>query len=200
MLYFLSYRKRPKVSSGVTSPRVTPSALPSPVKSGATTSKSTSPFKSTSVEQLGAKSNQHNGHSTKLSSFATSASLGPGKRCNAYGQNCKAGVKKAGTVDPFFHEMDQPAQGAISTVSHRQSSSPHCTPRSRGKPAGVQQKAESSEHKGLGQKRKGSSDQSPLLSSSLSKTFKCQRFSSASSPGTGLGTRKLNQTPKERVS
>lgn len=103
-------------------------------------------------------------------------------------------------VDPFFHEMDQPAQGAVSTVSHRQTSSPHCTPRNRGKPPGVQQKAESSEHKGLAQKRKGSSDQSPLLGSSLSKTFKCQRFSSANSPGTSLGTRKLNQTPKERVS
>lgn len=188
-------RKRPKVSSGLVSPHVAPPVLLSPVKSGAASPRPTGSVKSTSVGPPTVKKRQHSGQVAKLSSFSMSAGVSPGKRCNTYGQECGAAAKKAVTSEAFHHEVDEKAVGAIKI----QSSSPHRTPRNGGKPAGVQQKAERCKRKTLGQKRKGTGE-SPLISSSLSKTVKCQRFPSAGSPGTSLGARKLNQNPKERVS
>lgn len=164
------------------SPHVTPPVLLSPIKSGATTPRSSSSVKSTSVGLQTVKNRQHSGHGAKLSSL--SPSIAAGKMCSTAGQDC--GAKKA----------DEKTVGAIK----RQNSSTHCTPRNGRKPAGVQQKVEQRcERKTPAPKRKGTAE-SPLISSSLSKTVKCQRFPSAGSPGTSLAPRKLNLNPKERVS
>lgn len=188
--HFLSSRKRPKVSSGRASSHVTPPVLLSPIKSGAASLRSADPsVKSTSKGPPTLKNRQHSGHGAKLSSFSVSAGAGTGKMCNTYGQDCGSAAKKPS--EGFRYETEKDA-GAIK----RQSSSPHHhTSRNGRRPA--RQKAEPCEHKTLAPKRKG---EPQLISSSLSKTVKCQRFPSAGSSGTSLGARKLNQNPKERVS
>lgn len=184
------------MSPGLVSPHVTPPVLLSPIKSGAASPKSTGSVKSTSVGLPSVKNRQHSGHGVKLSSFSMSASVGPGKICSTSGQDFGAAAKKAAVAsEGFHHETDEKTVGAIK----RQSSSTHHTPRNGRKPAGAPQKAERCERKTLATKRKGTGE-SPLISSSLSKTVKCQRLPSAGSPGTSLGQRKLNQNPKERVS
>lgn len=179
------------MSSGPTSPQVTPPVLLSPIKSGAASLRSTGSIKSTSTGLRTLKNKQHSGHDARLSSFTTSAGVGPGKMCNR--QDCGAAAKKSS--EGFRPETDAKAAGAIK----RRSSSPHHIPRNGRKPVGVQQKAERCERKALAPKRKGTSEP-PLIGSSLSKTVKCQRFPSAGSSGPSLGQRKLNQKPKERVS
>lgn len=195
MLYFLPSRKRPKVASSLVSPHVAPPVLLSPVKSGAASPRPTGSVKSTSVGPPTVKNRQHSSHGAKLSSLSMSAGISPRKRCSTYGQERGTAAKKAIAPEASHHNVGEKAMGAIK----RQSSSPHRAPRNGGKPAGVQQKAERCERKTLALKRK-STGESPLISSSLSKTVKCQRFPSAGSPGTSLGARKLNQNPKERVS
>ncbi len=88
--------------------------------------------------------------------------------------------------DPPLHEKGQPhvpsSQGPVNgTFSHGKKPCPplHRSPRSRGRPPAIQQKVMGYDHRGLGQKRKGSNE-SPPLSSSLSRTSKCQRLSSPS--------------------
>ncbi|XP_044065556.1 ataxin-7-like protein 2b isoform X2 [Siniperca chuatsi] len=88
--------------------------------------------------------------------------------------------------DPPLHEKGQPhvpsSQGPINgTFSHGKKPCPplHRSPRSRGRPPGIQHKVAGYDHRGLAQKRKGSNE-SPPLSSSLSRTSKCQRLSSPS--------------------
>ncbi|KAM9350952.1 ataxin-7-like protein 2b [Symphorus nematophorus] len=88
--------------------------------------------------------------------------------------------------DPPLHEKGQPhvpsSRGPINgTFSHGKKPCPplHRSPRSRGRPPGIQQKVLGYDHRGVPQKRKGSNE-SPPLSSSLSKTSKCQRLSSPS--------------------
>lgn len=224
MLFPLTYRKMPQVSSGLMSRHVAPPAVGSPVKTGARTSKSTGSFslKSTSLEQLETKSSLHNTHSTELPSSTTSASLGPGRRRNPFGRPSKAQAtevelmqdasvaQKAAklsqsaadkspkyTMDPLLHEKGQPdvpsSQGPVSTFSHGKKPCPplHRSPRCRGRP--IQQKVLGYEHKGLAQKRKGSNE-SPPLSSSLSRTFKCQRFSSSFAPATLPGRERVPGT------
>lgn len=178
------------MSPGIVSPHVTPPVLLSPVKSEAASPRSTGSVKSTSVGQPPVRNRPHSG---KLSSFSMSASVSPGKRCNTNGQPCGDAAKKVFATEAFVLQTDKKAAGDLKrSFSHR-------TPRNGGKPAGVQQRAERCEHKTLAQKRK-SSGESSLISSSLSKTVKCQQFPSAGSPGTSLGARKLTQNPKERVS
>ncbi|XP_035511903.1 ataxin-7-like protein 2b isoform X1 [Morone saxatilis] len=88
--------------------------------------------------------------------------------------------------DPPLHEKDQPhvppSQEPVNgTFSHGKKPCPplHRSPRSRGKPPGIQQKVTGYDNRDLAQKRKGSNE-SPPLSSSLSKASKCQRLSSPS--------------------
>ncbi|XP_070767211.1 ataxin-7-like protein 2b [Enoplosus armatus] len=88
--------------------------------------------------------------------------------------------------DPPLHEKGQPhvpsSQGPVNgTFSHGKKPCPplHRSPRSRGRSPGMQQKVAGYDHRGLAQKRKGSNE-SPPLSSSLSRTSKCQRLSSPS--------------------
>ncbi|XP_023283206.1 ataxin-7-like protein 2 [Seriola lalandi dorsalis] len=75
----------------------------------------------------------------------------------------------------------QPSERHLSGLEKRSPlpATTHCSPRSRGKPPGIQQKVVGYDHKGRGQKRKGSSEQPPL-SSSVSRTSKCKRLSSPS--------------------
>lgn len=88
--------------------------------------------------------------------------------------------------DPPLHEKGQPhvpsSQGPVNgTFSHGKKPCPplHRSPRGRGRAPGIQQKVVGYDHRGLAQKRKGSNE-SPPLSSSLSRTSKCQRLSSPS--------------------
>lgn len=88
--------------------------------------------------------------------------------------------------DPPLHEMGQPhvpsSQGPVNgTFSHGKKPCPplHHSPRGRGRAPGIQQKVVGYDHRGLAQKRKGSNE-SPPLSSPLSRSSKCQRLSSPS--------------------
>lgn len=92
----------------------------------------------------------------------------------------------------LLHDKGQPnvpsSQGPVNIVSQGKKPCPplHRSSRSRGKPPGIQQEVIGYDHKGLAQKRKGSK-KSPPLSSSLSRNFKCQRFSSSFTPATSPG-------------
>lgn len=174
-------------------------------------------LESTSVEQLEAKSGLQNTHGTKLPSSVTSASRGPGRQRKPLGRSSKAQVtevelmqdasvaRKAAKLpqcsedrhptdikNSLLHDKGQPnvpsSRGPVNTLSQGKKPCPplHRSSRSRGKPPGIQQEVVGYDHKGLAQKRKGS-NKSPPLSSSLSRTFKCQRFSSSFTPGTSPG-------------
>lgn len=206
----------PQVSSGHMSPHATPPAVGSSVKTGAKPTSSFS-LQSTSMEQLEAKSGLHNTHGTKLPSTATSASRGPGRQRSPFGRGSKAQVtevelmqdasvaRKAAKLprcsdgrhpnyikDSLLQDEGQPnvpsSQGPVNILSQGKKPCPplHRSSRSRGKPPGIQQEVMGCDHRGLAQKRKGS-NKSPPLSSSLSRTFKCQRFSSSFTPTTSPG-------------
>ncbi|XP_045912356.1 ataxin-7-like protein 2b isoform X2 [Micropterus dolomieu] len=91
--------------------------------------------------------------------------------------------------EPPLHEKEQPhlptSQGPVNgTFSHGKKPCPplHRPHRSRGRPPGIQQKLVGYDHRTIAQKRK-SSNESQALSSSLSRTSKCQRLSSPSRSG-----------------
>ncbi|KAM9855217.1 ataxin-7-like protein 2b [Aulostomus maculatus] len=72
----------------------------------------------------------------------------------------------------------QPSERHLSSLEKRPGlPAPHCSPRCKTKPPGLQQKLVGYDQRALEQKRKGSSD-SQALSSSLSRTSKCPRLSS----------------------
>ncbi|XP_059189509.1 ataxin-7-like protein 2b [Centropristis striata] len=229
------WKKMPQVSSGLRSRHVTPAAAGSAVRKRATPSRSTDSLslESTSLGQLETKTSQHNSHSIKPPS--SSARLAPGRQRNAVGQAGKAPLreeelmqetKKAAKLshsgedksfkcirDPPLSEKGQPhvtsSQGPVNgTFSHgkKPCPPPQRAPRSRGNPPGIQQKVVGCDH-GLAQKRKRANE-SPPLSSSISRTSKCQRLplpAAASSAGMERisGTRMLwawtkDQTPKDQ--
>lgn len=183
----------PQVSSGLRSHHVTPSA----VRTGARPS--------TSLGQLESKPTQHNSLSIKPLSSTTPARLGSGRRRNPVGlreeelmQDASAAQKAAKLShsaddksskhirDPPLNEKGQPhipsSQGPVNgAFSHGKKPCPPLprSPRSRGKPPGIQQKVAGYDHRGVAQKRKGSNESAPL-SSSLSRSSKCQRLSSPS--------------------
>lgn len=223
MLFLLTYRKMPQVSSGLMSRHVTTPTVGSPLKAGARTSRSTASFNldSTSLEQLETKSSQHNTHSTKQPSSTTSAGLGPGPWCNPVGQPSEArmievelmqdasAAQKAAeqsgedkfrkyVMHPVLHEKSQPhvpsSQGPVNgTFSRGKKPCPplHPTRHSRGRPLRIQQKvAKGCDNKQFAQKRKGSNE-SPPLSSLLSRTFKCQCLSSSFAPAASPERKKV---------
>ncbi|XP_040009992.1 ataxin-7-like protein 2b [Xiphias gladius] len=76
----------------------------------------------------------------------------------------------------------KPSEGHLSSLEKRSplpAAISNRSPRSSGAPPGIQQKVVGYDHKGRGQKRKDSNE-SPPLSSSLSRTSKCKRLSSPS--------------------
>ncbi|XP_076598280.1 ataxin-7-like protein 2b [Chaetodon auriga] len=88
--------------------------------------------------------------------------------------------------DTLLYEKGQPhvpsSQGPVNgTFPHGKKPCPPLqrSPHSRGRPPGIQQKVVGYDHCSLAQKRKGSNESLPL-SSSLSRTSKCQRLSSPS--------------------
>lgn len=178
-------------------------------------------LESTSVEQLEAKSGLHNTHGTKLPSSATSASRGPGRQRNPFGRSSKAQVtevelmqdasvaRKAAKLprcsedghpnyikNSLVRDKGQPnvpsSRGPVDIPSQGKKPCPPLqrSSRGRGKPPGIQQEVVGYDHKGLAQKRKGS-NKAPPLGSSLSKTLKCQRFSSSFTPATSPGGERL---------
>lgn len=210
MFFLLTYRKMPQVSSGLRSHHATPLTVGSPVKTGARPSKSTGcrSLESTSLGQLETKSSLHNAHSTKPPSSATCASLGPGRRRNPVGRPSKAqltevevmhdAAQKAAKLshsgadksskcirDPPLYEKGQShlpsSRGPVNGTPPGKKPCPplHRSPNNRGRPPGIQQKGVGYDHSSLAQKRKGSNELLPL-SSSLSRTSKCQRLSSPS--------------------
>lgn len=103
-------------------------------------------------------------------------------------------------MHPVLHEKGQPhvpsSQGPVNgTFSHGKKPCPprHPTPHSRGGPLRIQQKVVGCNHKRLAQKRKGSNE-SPPLSSLLSRTFKCQHFSSSFAPASSSERKKVPGT------
>lgn len=197
MFFFSTHRKMPQVSSGLRSHHVTPPTVGLPVRSGAKPSKSTGSLslESTSLGQMETKSSQHSAQSTKPPSSTASANLGPGRRRNP-GKARQANASAAQKADkllhstedkspkyirePPLHEKCQPhvpsSQGPLNgTFSHGKKPCPPLqrSPRSRGKPPGVQQQLVGYDHGGHAQKRKGTNESVPLGS-------KCQRLSSTS--------------------
>ncbi|XP_030277752.1 ataxin-7-like protein 2b isoform X1 [Sparus aurata] len=191
------WKKMPQVSSGLRSHHVTPPTVGLPVRSGAKPSKSTGSLslESTSLGQMETKSSQHSAQSTKPPSSTASANLGPGRRRNP-GKARQANASAAQKADklshstedkspkyirePPLHEKCQPhvpsSQGPLNgTFSHGKKPCPPLqrSPRSRGKPPGVQQQLVGYDHGGHAQKRKGTNESVPLGS-------KCQRLSSTS--------------------
>ncbi|XP_029291871.1 ataxin-7-like protein 2b isoform X2 [Cottoperca gobio] len=202
------WKKMPQVSSGLRSRHVTPPAVGSPVRTEPQPSKSTGSvnLESTSLGQLGTKTSPHNSPSMKAPSSTTPARLGPGRRRTSKArlreeelmQDASAAQKAAKLShsgedksskyirDPPLNEKGQPhvpsSQGAVNgTFSNGTKPCPplHRSPRSKGRTPGIQEKGVGYDPRGLAQKRKGSNE-SPPLSSSLSRTSKCQRLSSPS--------------------
>ncbi|XP_068453944.1 ataxin-7-like protein 2b isoform X2 [Clinocottus analis] len=182
------WKKMPQVSSGLRSLHVTRPIVGSSVKTARPT-KSTGSLSlgSTSLGPLETKSSQHNSYSIKPPSSTTSVRLMQDASTAQRAAHSSEDKSPKYTRDPL-NEKDQPHvpsnQGTVNgTFSHKKKPCPSLnnSPRSRGKPPGIQQKVVGYDHRGPAQKRKGSNESQPL-SSSLSRT-KCQRLPSPSQRG-----------------
>ncbi|KAK1898263.1 Ataxin-7-like protein 2 [Dissostichus eleginoides] len=204
------WKKMPQVSSGLRSCQVSSPAVGSAVRTEARSSKSTGSLSLdyTSLGQLETKPSLHKSPSFKSPSSPATATLGPGRRRNPAGkarlreeelmQDASA-LQKAAMLssggegksskcirDPPLNEKGQPhvpsSQGAVNdTFSNVNKPCPPLqrSPRSKARAPGIQQQGAGCNNRGLAEKRKGS-DESTSLSSSLSRTSKCQRLSSPS--------------------
>ncbi|KAF3860346.1 hypothetical protein F7725_000601 [Dissostichus mawsoni] len=202
------WKKMPQVSSGLRSCQVSSPAVGSAVRTEARSSKSTGSLDYTSLGQLETKPSLHKSPSFKSPSSPATATLGPGRRRNPAGkarlreeelmQDASA-LQKAAMLssggegksskcirDPPLNEKGQPhvpsSQGAVNdTFSNVNKPCPPLqrSPRSKARAPGIQQQGAGCNNRGLAEKRKGS-DESTSLSSSLSRTSKCQRLSSPS--------------------
>ncbi|XP_034000803.1 ataxin-7-like protein 2b isoform X2 [Trematomus bernacchii] len=204
------WKKMPQVSSGLRSCQVSSPAVGSAVRTEARSSKSTGSLSLdyTSLGQLETKPSLHKSPSFKSPSSPATATLGPGRRRNPAGkarlreeelmQDASA-LQKAAMLsnggegksskcirDPPLNEKGQPhvpsSQGAVNdTFSNVNKPCPPLqrSPRSKARAPGIQQQGAGCNNRALAEKRKGS-DESTSLSSSLSRTSKCQRLSSPS--------------------
>ncbi|TNN82923.1 Ataxin-7 [Liparis tanakae] len=203
------WKKMPQVSSGLRSCHVTPPAVGSPVRTARPTKSTGSlSLEPTSLGPLETKTGQHNAHSIKALSSTTSARLVQDASAAQ-----KAEDKSSKSIrDPLNEKGQQPHvpsnQGAVNgALPHKKKPCPplNHSPRSRGKPPGIQQKVVGYDHRGPAKKRKGSNEPQPI-SASRSRT-KCQRLSSPSQRGERLeritGSRMLwawrkDPTPKDQ--
>ncbi|XP_034394166.1 ataxin-7-like protein 2b isoform X2 [Cyclopterus lumpus] len=183
------WKKMPQVSSGLRSCHVTPPTVGSPVRTARPTKSTCSlSLEPTSLGPLETKTSQHNSHSIKPMSSTTSARLI--QDASAAQKAAHSGEDKSfkNIRDPLNEKGQQPHvpsnQGTVNgTISHKKKACPplNHSPRSRGKPPGIQQKVVGYDHRGPSKKRKVSNESQPI-SSSRSRT-KCQRLSSPSQRG-----------------
>ncbi|KAK5863463.1 hypothetical protein PBY51_000492 [Eleginops maclovinus] len=204
------WKKMPQVSSGLRSCKVTAPAVGSAVRIDARSSKSTGSLslEYTSLGQLETKPSLHKSSSFKSPSSTATPRIGTGKRRNPVGKarlqeeelmqdasaaqkaamlsNVGEGKSSKCSRDPPLNEKGQPhvpsSQGAVNdTFSNVKKPCPSLqrSPRSKARAPGIQQQGVPFNHRGLAEKRKGSNESTPL-SSSLSRTSKCQRLSSPS--------------------
>uniref|UniRef100_UPI0037E9785A ataxin-7-like protein 2b n=1 Tax=Semicossyphus pulcher TaxID=241346 RepID=UPI0037E9785A len=191
------WKKAPRVPSGLRSCHAPSPVVGSPVRTGVRPPKSpgTLSLDSTSLSHTDTKISQHYAQFTKPPS-STPANLSTGQRCsNPTVRRTKAQVREVELMqdaksedkhirDAPLHEKGQPqapsSNGPVNgSFSDGKKPCPllHQSPRSRRRPPGTQQKVIDCDHTGPGQKRKGNNES---LSSSRSRTSKCQRLSSAS--------------------
>ncbi|XP_056278969.1 ataxin-7-like protein 2b isoform X1 [Pseudoliparis swirei] len=186
------WKKMPQVSSGLRSCHVTPPAVGSPVRTARPTKSTGSlSLEPTSLGPLETKTSQHNAHSIKALSSTTSARLVQDASAAQKAAHSAEDKSSKSIRDPLNEKGQQPHvpsnQGAVNgALPHKKKPCPPLkhSPRSRGKPPGIQQKVVGYDHRGPAKKRKGSNEPQTIRAS-RSRT-KCQRLSSPSQRGERL--------------
>lgn len=181
-----------QVSSGLSSRHHTPLNVRSVVRNGTRLSKFSHSLRLDSTS-LATKGSENYANRTKQPS-TTPASRGPSQPCSSpLGRHSKAQPKgselplDANSEDNSLrlirdHEKDQPhipcpkRQTNCSFSCVKKPCPPLQSLSSRGRPPGIQQKVMDCDRSGPAQKRKGRKESKPL-SSSISRTSKCQRLS-----------------------